>query len=61
VDHYEANGWLVGGKSPMRDWKAAVRTWEHNEPRFSRNGRPGGMTPAQQTLFNLQSREDNAE
>lgn len=30
VDHYTANGWKVGGKSPMKDWKAAVRTWEHN-------------------------------
>jgi hypothetical protein len=26
-DHYEANGWRVG-KTPMKDWKAAVRTWE---------------------------------
>ena len=28
-DHYESNGWMVG-KTPMRDWKAAVRTWERN-------------------------------
>lgn len=28
-DYYEANGWRVG-KNPMKDWKAAVRTWEHN-------------------------------
>lgn len=27
VDYYSANGWKVG-KNPMRDWKAAVRTWE---------------------------------
>ena len=27
--HYEANGFKVG-KNPMRDWKAAVRTWERN-------------------------------
>jgi hypothetical protein len=25
--HYEANGWKVG-RNPMKDWKAAVRTWE---------------------------------
>lgn len=30
VDYYEANGWRVG-KNPMRDWKAAIRTWERNE------------------------------
>jgi len=29
VDHYTSNGWLVG-KNKMRDWKAAVRTWEKN-------------------------------
>ena len=26
-DYYTANGWKVG-KNPMKDWKAAVRTWE---------------------------------
>lgn len=29
IDHYEANGWKVG-KNPMKDWKAAVRTWERS-------------------------------
>ena len=28
-DHYTANGWKVG-KNPMKDWKAAVRTWERS-------------------------------
>ena len=27
VDHYTSNGWMVG-KNHMKDWKAAVRTWE---------------------------------
>lgn len=27
VDYYESKGWLVG-KSKMKDWRAAVRTWE---------------------------------
>lgn len=26
VDYYESKGWVVG-KSPMKDWKAAVRGW----------------------------------
>ena len=30
VDHYTANGWKVGGKSAMKDWRAAVRNWEGN-------------------------------
>ena len=29
LDYYSSNGWRVG-KNPMKDWKAAVRTWERN-------------------------------
>ena len=29
VDYYTSNGWMVG-KNRMKDWKAAVRTWEKN-------------------------------
>jgi uncharacterized protein YdaU (DUF1376 family) len=29
MDHYQSNGWKVG-KNAMKDWKAAVRTWEGN-------------------------------
>lgn len=29
-DFYESNGWKVG-KNPMKDWRAAVRTWERRE------------------------------
>lgn len=27
VDFYESKGWMIG-KNKMKDWKAAVRTWE---------------------------------
>lgn len=30
VDFYTAKGWKVGN-TPMKDWKAAVRTWEQRE------------------------------
>lgn len=30
VDFYSAKGWLIG-KNKMKDWKAAVRTWEKND------------------------------
>ena len=29
-DYYTSNGWKVG-KNPMKDWKAAVRTWERTD------------------------------
>ena len=30
VDFYESKGWVVG-KSKMKDWKAAIRTWEKRD------------------------------
>lgn len=35
MDYYDANGWKVG-RVPMKDWKAAVRTWE-------RRGKPSSV------------------
>jgi hypothetical protein len=36
-DHYTSNGWKVGGKTPMKDWKSACRNWER---RNSSNNKP---------------------
>jgi hypothetical protein len=30
LDFYASKGWVIG-KSKMKDWKAAVRTWERND------------------------------
>lgn len=36
--YYESKGWLIG-KTPMKDWRAAVRTWETRErQRRNENG-----------------------
>jgi hypothetical protein len=37
INHYSSNGWMVG-KNKMKDWKAAVRTWEIRD-----NNQVGGM------------------
>jgi hypothetical protein len=39
-DFYEANGWVQGraGK-PLKDWRAAVRTWERM-PQYDSGGLP---------------------
>lgn len=45
VDFYTSKGWKVG-KNPMKDWKAAVRTWEQRDnnraaqPRHISSGNP---------------------
>jgi len=43
-DHYEANGWRVG-RNPMKDWKAACRTWNRRSGEFGGNiNAPNGGT-----------------
>ena len=42
VDYYTSNGWMVG-KNKMKDWKAAVRTWEQKDqgkPKATKNSNP---------------------
>lgn len=36
-NHYESNGWLVGGKSKMKNWQAAARNWLLNAKKFQNN------------------------
>ena len=43
VDYYTANGWKVG-KNPMKDWRAAVRTWERDRPPTSSRNRGRSQT-----------------
>lgn len=33
-NYFESNGWLVGGRSKMKDWKAAARNWMLNAKKF---------------------------
>ena len=33
-NHFQSNGWLVGGKSKMKDWRAAARNWMLNASKF---------------------------
>jgi hypothetical protein len=38
IAYYESNGWKVG-RNPMKDWKAAVRTWEKRSETTDRTPR----------------------
>jgi hypothetical protein len=33
-DHFEANGWRQGGKTPLRSWQAAARNWARRNGTF---------------------------
>jgi hypothetical protein len=38
---YESKGWVVG-RSPMKSWKAAIRTWElKNKQNANAQAKPG--------------------
>tara|TARA_R110001583_G_scaffold56178_5_gene169940 strand:- start:2421 stop:3230 length:810 start_codon:yes stop_codon:yes gene_type:complete len=34
-NYFSSNGWLVGGKTPMANWKAAARNWMINSANFN--------------------------
>lgn len=44
-DHFESNGWLIGGKSKMKDWRAAVRNWIRNPINNTKQNVNGTSTP----------------
>jgi len=43
-NHFESNGWRVGGKSPMKNWHAAARNWMLNVQKFTNPGKPNSTS-----------------
>lgn len=39
-NYFESNGWLVGGRTKMKDWKAAARNWMLNAKKFNKSRHP---------------------
>jgi|SRR5690606_32988509 len=39
-NYFSSNGWLVGGRTKMKDWQAAARNWMLNTQKFNRYGEP---------------------
>lgn len=39
-NYYSSKGWVVGNKSPMKDWKAAARNWKLNANKFQTANNP---------------------
>lgn len=35
-NYFQSNGWLVGGKTPMKNWQAAARNWMLNSDKFNK-------------------------
>ena len=47
-NYYSSNGWLIGGKTIMKDWKASARNWMLNTTKFTVN-LPQNNTVREQT------------
>ena len=58
-DYYESNGWKVG-KNSMKDWKAAVRTWERSEYRKT-NSKKNSKEDAINVVNNLMNKLGGVE
>lgn len=51
-NYFQSNGWLVGGKTKMKDWKAAANNWMLNANKFS------VKSPTKPTAKNLHSKQN---
>ena len=36
-NYFQSNGWLIGGKTKMKDWQAAAHNWILNSQKFNKN------------------------
>ena len=60
VAYYESNGWKVG-RNPMKDWRAAVRTWSRND--YGQGSRQQAQTPNEKAraFMEMAKREEAKE
>jgi len=58
IDYHETRAWKLKGNVPMKDWKAAVRTWESNG--FSNGNSPKKQVPMV-NAYELKMAQDKAE
>lgn len=58
-NHFESNGWLVGGKSKMKNWQAAARNWISRSEEYTKrslrmsNGKPGNLNVSQNKDYSV--------
>lgn len=57
-NYYSSKGWLVGGKTQMKDWQAAARNWILNLDKFKTNKPSNQLSPKN---LNVSNNKDYAE
>lgn len=58
IDYYAARGWKIGNSS-MKDWKAAVRTWEGRANGYGQNQRAASFADANKSTGWIDAFEKN--
>jgi hypothetical protein len=61
--HYQSNGWLVGGKSPMINWQASAQKWILNSKDFTNNQKvtSSGVEKRNQNRLHVSPNKNYAE
>ncbi|MBP2281737.1 hypothetical protein H4V97_000055 [Flavobacterium sp. CG_23.5] len=57
-NYYSSNGWLIGGKTKMKDWKAAARNWMMNTNKFNVKTPQNIPVKEQTRAYNLHAAAD---
>ncbi|SHM44625.1 hypothetical protein [Flavobacterium xanthum] len=57
-NYYSSNGWLIGGKTKMKDWKAAARNWMLNTSKFNAKMPQNVPVKEQTRAYNLHIETD---
>lgn len=57
-NYYSSKGWVVGNKSPMKDWKAAARNWKMNAGKFSAQSKQNNSSAAGHLHVNQEKKYD---
>ena len=61
-NHFQSNGWLVGGRSKMKDWNAAARNWISRSASYqiANRGKPS-LTETLQNQFTEYMNKNNGQ
>lgn len=57
-NYYSSNGWLIGGKTIMQDWKASARNWMLNTTKFTVNLPQNNPVKDKSRAYNLNTTTD---
>jgi hypothetical protein len=57
-NYFQSNGWLVGGRTKMKDWKAAANNWIINAKRFSNSPPLEGLGVVKSKAKNLHTNQN---